>query len=244
MVVKRTDLLKEGQELHSANSQFSMITERIDPVQGTVHHSNVERFPGLERAYMSNPIKDKATDWWKLISSKETADSYKNFFKLTWTILKETALMIWLLLCFVLVSIGWVWNNSSKVSESVSELRSKVDQKPDGNVMAEAAVRFWEASQTGASNALATARKQLNLPEQTPKAPKTVKAEPAQPETSKVDSEKSPASKTPEQYAQEQAAKDAAAKAKAEAAKATEEQASQAAAAQESEAATDTSGDA
>jgi hypothetical protein len=158
---------------------------------------------------MSNPIKDKATEWWQLISDKETADSYKSFFQLTWKILKETALLVWLLLCFVLVSVGWVWNNSSKVTESVSDLRTKVDQKSDGNMISEAAVKFWEASQTTASNALANARKQLNLPDQPVKVPKAAKVEPAQ----------SPSSKTPEQYAQEQAARDAAAaKERAEAA--------------------------
>lgn len=201
----------------------------IDPVQGTVHHSNVERFLGTEISYMSNsnPIKEKATEWWQLISKKETADSFKDFFSLTWNILKETALLVWLLLCSVLVAIGWVWDNSSKVSESVSDLQSKAKQ-PDGNMAAEAATKLWTASQTSAANALATARKQLNLPEKPAKAPK---AKPA-------------ATKTDAQYAQEQAAKDAAAaaaakaKAAAEAAKA-QNQAATATAEEASEPATE-----
>jgi hypothetical protein len=193
---------------HHQSSAFTLPikTRRIDPVQGTVHHSNDKRFPGTEISYMSNPIQDKATEWWQLISDKETADSYKSFFQLTWKILKETALLVWLLLCFVLVSVGWVWHNSSKVTESVSDLRTKVDQKSDSNMLSEAAVKFWEASQTTVSNALATARKQLNLPEQPEKAPKAAKVESAA---------QSPPNKTPEQYAQEQAARDAAARAEA-----------------------------
>lgn len=114
---------------------------------------------------MSNPIQEKATEWWQLISGEETAEAYKNFFKLTWKILKETVLLLWLLLCFVLVAIGWVWNNSSKVTESVSELRGRASQNENGNLMADAAVKLWEASQTGASNAVAKARKRLDLPE-------------------------------------------------------------------------------
>lgn len=114
---------------------------------------------------MSNPIQDKATEWWQLISGEETAESYKNFFKLTWKILAETVLLLWLLLCFVLVAIGWVWNNSSKVTETVSELKGRASQNENSNLMADAAVKLWEASQTGAANAVAKARKRLDLPE-------------------------------------------------------------------------------
>ncbi|MGB7413948.1 MAG: hypothetical protein WA902_07045 [Thermosynechococcaceae cyanobacterium] len=114
---------------------------------------------------MSNPIQDKATEWWQLISGEETAESYKNFFKLTWKILKETALLLWLMLCFVLVAIGWVWNNSSKVTETVSELKGRANQNENSNLMADTAVKLWEASQSGAANAVAKARKRLDLPE-------------------------------------------------------------------------------
>ncbi|MEO0377512.1 MAG: hypothetical protein AAF329_23510 [Cyanobacteria bacterium P01_A01_bin.17] len=148
----------------------------------------------------SSPIKDKATDWWQLISGEDTAKVYQDFFKRTWTILKETALLLWLLLCGVLVSVEWIWNSSSRVTESVSDL-AKSNNNPESNTMSEAGTKLWTGIQKGASGSIAKAREQLQMPASPPKAPKSKPApEPSAPAPASSDKAPAPETKTVSQY--------------------------------------------
>ena len=125
------------------------------------------------------PFNEQLTKWWGLVSDKETWDSFKNFFALVWTIIIETGTLIWLFLLGGLVSIGWVVDRSTELTESVKSLQSQATQAEDGNLVSEAGKSLLEATKKGADNALQTARAKLDIkaPEKKIKAP--VAAKPA-----------------------------------------------------------------
>jgi hypothetical protein len=58
---------------------------------------------------MSKQIQAQAKKLWGLVSSPETAGTYQKTGALTWTILKETGYLLWLVICLVLVFGEWLW---------------------------------------------------------------------------------------------------------------------------------------
>ena len=139
-----------------------------------------------------SPFNDQLTKWWDLVSAKDTWDSFKKFFELAWTIIKETGILGYLFILGGLVSIGWVVDRSSALTESVKSLQSQANEAGDGNLVSEAGKSLLAATKKGADNALQTARAKLDI-----KAPeKKTKVEP--PKENKVASEPKIEKKAPE----------------------------------------------
>lgn len=127
----------------------------------------------------TTPFKQQLTKWWGLVSSKETGESFTKFFSLAWTIIVETGRLVGLFLLGGLVSIGWVVDRSTALTESVKSLQSQADQAEDGNLVAEAGKSLWAATKKGADNALQTARTKLDIKVPEKKTKETVAAKPA-----------------------------------------------------------------
>lgn len=111
----------------------------------------------------TSPFNQQLSKWWGLVSAKDTWDSFKNFFKLIWTIIVETGMLIYLFILGALVSIGWVVDRSSDLTESVKSLQNQANQAEDGNLLSETSKSLWSATKQGADNALQTARSTLNI---------------------------------------------------------------------------------
>lgn len=127
----------------------------------------------------TTPFKQQLTKWWGLVSSKETGDSFTKFFSLAWTIITETARLIWLFLLGGYVSLGWAFESLANLSNSVQSLQSQASQSEDGNLVAEAGKSLWMATKQGADNALKSARTTLDIKVPEKKTKEPVAAKPA-----------------------------------------------------------------
>ncbi|WP_088893603.1 hypothetical protein [Leptolyngbya ohadii] len=111
---------------------------------------------------MSNQISLQANKLWGLISAPTTAVIYKQALSITWTILKETGKLLWLVFCVFLVAFDWFWNNSIRMGRQSRAWMDKFDRTNDM-----ASEEMWEdivSSTRSSFNSLVTkARKQLGL---------------------------------------------------------------------------------
>ncbi|MGD1897336.1 MAG: hypothetical protein ACFB16_10355 [Phormidesmis sp.] len=137
-------------------------------------------------------IQLQASKLWELIFSEETGETYQKTLNLTGTILKESAQLIWLVICSVFVFGAWFGDASMKAGNG---LRGWIDAQSnpsaaaaDKKPLAETGKSLLETGRTGAAYLLEQAREQLGLepappaPVKKPSMPKLTKApEPATP---------------------------------------------------------------
>lgn len=138
-------------------------------------------------------IQKQASELWDLLFSEETADTYQNALNLTGTILKETAQLLWLIVCSVFVFGAWLADTSMKTGNSMRAWidnqggSAAVDKKP----IAETGKDLLETGRAGVVYLLNQAREQLGLE---PASPAPVKKTSAK----KMASQKTaPTSETP-----------------------------------------------
>lgn len=116
-------------------------------------------------------IQIQASKLQELIFSKDTVDTYQNTLTLTGNILKETAQLIWLIICSVFVFGAWVSNVSVKTGRSI---RDWVDNKGSGGdavdskPLAETGKDLLDTAGTGITYILNQAREQLGLEAEEP----------------------------------------------------------------------------
>jgi hypothetical protein len=111
-------------------------------------------------------IQSQAARLWQLIFASETAATYQKALGLTWDILRESAQLIWLVLCLVLVLGAWLYDTAVQTGR---DLRSWYDQlgqtaeAEDGSVVNSTGKALLEAGQTSAGFLLSQAREQLGI---------------------------------------------------------------------------------
>ncbi|MEO0455484.1 MAG: hypothetical protein AAF152_02730 [Cyanobacteria bacterium P01_A01_bin.114] len=112
-------------------------------------------------------VQAQASKLGKLLFEPKTADAYKTVLALTWQIIKETGLLLWLLICSGFIVGAWIGDNALRTGRN---LRAWVDSQsqPQAEVepaekMAATGKALLEASQTGANYLLNQAREQLGL---------------------------------------------------------------------------------
>ena len=123
-------------------------------------------------------IQIQASKLWDLLFSEETATTYHNTLNLTGTILKESAQLIWLIICSVFVFGAWFSDTSVKTGNS---LRTWIDEQSNSSAttadkkdLAATGKSLLESGRTSAAYLLAQAREQLGLePEPEPAKKKT-----------------------------------------------------------------------
>lgn len=138
-------------------------------------------------------IKTQADKLWQLISNPSTGAAYQQTLVLTWSILKETGLLLWLVVCLVLVLGDWFWKYSYQAGQNtrnwVDELQTKssTETASSGDFWSETGKSLLIAGQNSVNVALNTAREQLGIevpPAPTPAiSPAPVKPAPAPIET-------------------------------------------------------------
>lgn len=127
-------------------------------------------------------IQVQASKLWELLFSDETAQTYQTTLNLTGTILKETAQLIWLIICSVFVFGAWVSDTSVKTGNN---LRTWIDEQgapstaaaTDPNTLADTGKNLLDSGRTWLTDLLSQAREQLGL-EPLPSTPVKKKIEP------------------------------------------------------------------
>lgn len=143
-------------------------------------------------------IQLQASKLWDLLFSDETAETYQTALNLTGTILKESAQLIWLIICSVFVFGAWFGDASVKTGNS---LRTWIDEQgtpsaasaTDTTSMADKGKSLLDSGRQGAAYLLSQAREQLGLEAMppTPAKKKMTSAKP-QPSTANTVSTSSP----------------------------------------------------
>jgi len=129
-------------------------------------------------------IKTQAGKVGDIIFDAETGATYKKTVTLTWAILRETGVLLWLVVCLLFVGAEWFWQKSITLGQStrgwyegLNEPRDEAPKSP--TEMGQSAL---SALGTGTATLLYQAKKQLGIEAQTPAAqppPPPVKAAPA-----------------------------------------------------------------
>jgi hypothetical protein len=114
---------------------------------------------------MSKQIQTQASKLWQTITDPSTAETYQKTGTLTWTILKETGYLLWLIVCLVLVAGDWFWKFSYGTGFRFRNWINNLDQprSTSGDVWGETGKNLLEVSKTGLAKAVATAREQLGI---------------------------------------------------------------------------------
>ena len=120
-------------------------------------------------------IQTQASKLWDILFDEETAQTYQTALSLTGDILKESAQLIWLVLCSFFVFGAWFGDASMKTGKGV---RDWVDQKdavlpnPDAPKVgaSQKGKSLLDSSRESAANLLAKAREELGLDPNAPLA--------------------------------------------------------------------------
>lgn len=142
---------------------------------------------------MSNQVQTQAAKVWQTITDPSTAATYQKTANVTWVILKETGLLIWLVICLGLVGGEWIWKTGYRTGWNVRGWINSLDKSNTENLLNETGKSFLEVSKSAAAAAIATAKEQLGIeskpepplvpspprPQPTPTKPEPIKPEPA-----------------------------------------------------------------
>lgn len=139
-------------------------------------------------------IKGQAAKVSELIFAADTGETYKKTITLTWAILRETGILLWLAICLIFVGAEWFWQKSVMLGQSTRTwyegLKEPSDEEPkSATEMGQSALA---AVGTGAETLLYQAKKQLGI-EAEPPAPK--------PKQAKVEATPAPAPAPPKPVA-------------------------------------------
>ena len=110
-------------------------------------------------------VKSQAAVVSKLLFDPKTADAYKSVLVLTGRIIKEVALLAWLLICSVFVFAAWFGDTATTSGRDARQWwQAQQTQTATGNQTAAATGKaFLDVSQNGANFLLDKAREQLGL---------------------------------------------------------------------------------
>jgi hypothetical protein len=134
-------------------------------------------------------IKQQANKVSQLLFSAETGETYKKTLVLTWAIVRETGILVWLVICLTFVGGEWFYRNSVQMGRNARVWYNNLGEKAESSE-AETAASTGEALiasvQSGTSYLLSRARQQLGIPEPEPipEAPKPSSKPPAPEPTS------------------------------------------------------------
>ncbi len=120
-------------------------------------------------------IQTQASELWDLLFDQETANTYQKAFNLTGSILKESAQLIWLVICSFFVFGAWFGDASMKTGQGVREWIEKKDvlaPSPDATkeIAAQKGKSLLDTGRESIAAALNKAREELGLDPNAPLA--------------------------------------------------------------------------
>ena len=129
---------------------------------------------------MSNQIQTQAAKVWETIAAPETGATYQKTGVLTWTILKETGLLLWLIVCLVLVAGEWIWKTGYRTGYGFRDWLNNFERPSPDRLLSATGQSLLDVGKTGFSSVLVTAKNQLGIEvEPEPIAAPVVSAPPA-----------------------------------------------------------------
>ncbi|MGJ3246095.1 MAG: hypothetical protein ACFE0I_08480 [Elainellaceae cyanobacterium] len=114
---------------------------------------------------MSSKIQNQSAKVWQILANPETAKTYKDAIVITWNILKETAVLLWLVVCLVLVAADWFWTNSILAGRRSRLWLSSLEGVDTSDLTSEAGKKLLSASKASFLGTISQAREQLGLPQ-------------------------------------------------------------------------------
>lgn len=127
-------------------------------------------------------IKNQSSKVSELLFAPETGATYKKTVVLTWDILRETGILLWLIICLVFVGGEWFWKNSIRLGKGTRSWYEglKESGQEESKSASEMGQSVMAALGTGTANLLYQAKQQLGI-EAEPPAPPAPPAKPAAP---------------------------------------------------------------
>jgi uncharacterized membrane protein YdfJ with MMPL/SSD domain len=114
---------------------------------------------------MNQQISSQASKLWQTLSAPHTVENYKQALAVTWNILKEAGVLIWLVFCLFLVAIDWFWTFSINAGRNFRTWINSFDNESDSSQIASQVGKNLLGSSSAAMQyAVTQARQQLGLP--------------------------------------------------------------------------------
>jgi hypothetical protein len=111
-----------------------------------------------------NRIQIQAAKLWQLLSAPDTFASYKKAALMTWDILRETLILLWLVVCLVLVVAEWFWSTSIKAGRGVRSWFNNLEGTDTNQLASETGKALLLVGKNSVDYTLSQARVQLGFP--------------------------------------------------------------------------------
>lgn len=112
---------------------------------------------------MSKQIQTQASKVWQTVTDPATGETYKKTIDLTWTIVRETGYLVWLVICLVLVLGDWIWKTGYRTGWATREWINNLEKPSADRLLSETGKNLLEVSKSGAALAISTAKEQLGI---------------------------------------------------------------------------------
>lgn len=117
-------------------------------------------------------IKQQASKVSDLVFSSETAATYQRTLSLTWAILRETGLLLWLVVCLVFVGAEWFYRTAVKLGRNTRTWYENLSNQPaaseDSQSFNTTGKALLDSVQSGTHYLLSQAKQQLGIKETAP----------------------------------------------------------------------------
>jgi hypothetical protein len=113
---------------------------------------------------MSNQVSTQAAKLGKIVADPSTLGSYQQTLSVTLTILKETALLAWYVLCLTLVASDWFWHNSIATGKKARTWLSSLQTENSDEIPTQVSKSMMTAGKSSVDFLIAQARSQVGLP--------------------------------------------------------------------------------
>lgn len=113
-----------------------------------------------------NRLKEQFQKLWATLTGEETLPTYRQALDLTWQILKETLILLWLVLCLVVVAGEWVWNGAIALINQSKTVLEKAKETSSDQMVTDTGKALLTASTDSVAFAIDRAKEQLGLPVQ------------------------------------------------------------------------------
>jgi hypothetical protein len=130
-------------------------------------------------------IKEQANQVGQLVFAAETGELYKKTFARTWQILRETGILLWLVICLTFVGGEWFYRTSVSLGRNARSWYNSLGEKAEAteaDSIGSTGQALLDTVKSGTTYLLTQARQQLGLKEPAPLPTVTTPAAPPAPE--------------------------------------------------------------
>ena len=125
-------------------------------------------------------IQAQAAKLWRLLFSSDTVATYQKTLTRTWEILKESALLVWLIFCLVFVLAEWVWKSCAQLIADLKTWYGGFEEPSANTLLSATGKAFLSAGEASIDYVLSQAKGQLGI-EDTAQPVKRISAKPVEP---------------------------------------------------------------